>query len=73
MVETNFWKSIVGIDDQQARLSTAAFALRFKFRSGAKMKQGWVDGGLTVPNYDNLPLHIWPLIGLEFKVATHIA
>ena len=29
--------------------------------------------GLTIPNYDYLPLHIWPLVRLELKVVAHVA
>ena len=44
-------------------------AMTRRDRSGAKPKR---CAGLTIPDNDYLPLHVWPLVGLEFKVAAHV-
>ena len=69
-IETYFWKPIVRIDDQQARLSTAALR---KTRNGKSIRSKLKRyAGLTIPDNDYLPLHIWLLVWLEFKVAAHV-
>ena len=66
--ETYLWKPILCIHDQQARLSAPTCQQSSRHGERAMDRRP----RLTIPDYDNLSLHVWSFVRSELIMATHV-